>query len=260
MSDQNNPLSDAAKILDSELAKNLLGPVTKEVGQFLGHIANLARFYATDNIARIFTKWAKFHRDGRTIDAEAFKRVMPLLPLASMVSDDELQEKWALLMESTAAGDAHSPSFGQTLSQLTAEEVRYVDRLWKLALKPVNSVSVHRFGREPLSYINLVQLFDPSINAGVNSAERKILGEQFTDEQKTNYERLGFAELIIEDFIRLGIIAKNQLVEPDRYLPLGDRKLPFERSQTTLRSEYSFSQYGVSFMPAVTAKDDTSTT
>ena len=33
---------------------------------------------------------------------EAFKKIMPLLPLASMVSNDELQEKWALLMESTA--------------------------------------------------------------------------------------------------------------------------------------------------------------
>jgi hypothetical protein len=170
MGDPNNQLSDAMKILDSEPVKNLLSPVTKEVGEFLGQIANLARFYATENLEAIFTKWARGRRNGRTIDAEAFKRVMPLLPLAAMVSGDELQEKWAVLMESAATEDNCLPSFGQTLSQLTAEEVRYLDRLWKIVLQPTDYVSIHRFGREPLSYSSLVQTFDPDINA-VNPAE-----------------------------------------------------------------------------------------
>jgi hypothetical protein len=247
MGDPNNPLSYAKEILDSEPGKNLLSPVTKEVGEFLGTIANMARFYATENLEKIFTKWAKCRRSGRTSDVEAFKRVMPLLPLASMVSEDELQEKWAVLMESTATEDSCLPSFGQTLAQLTAEEVRYLDRLWKFVLKPIDDyVSEHRFGREPLSYSNLVQTFNPDINPGINAAEWKILREQFTDEQKANYERLGRALLVIEDLIRLGIIVKDQVA-----------KHPLELRQTKTRSAYSFSEYGVSFMQAVTVKDDT---
>lgn len=244
MPNLDDPLSCAMEILDSEPGKNLLSPVTKEVGEFLGTLANMARFYATENLEKVFTKWAKCRR-GRTIDVEAFKKVMPLLPLASMVSEDELQEKWAVLMESTATEDSSLPSFGQTLSQLTAEEVRYLDRLWKFVLKPIEAyVSPHRFGREPLSYSNLLQVFNPDINAGVSPIERKIF--KFTDEQKANYERLGHAMLVIEDLLRLGIIVKDQVTERGR-----------EPNQTKVRFIYPFSEYGVSFMQAVTVKDDT---
>ena len=46
-----------------------LHPITKEVGEFLGTVANLTRFYATENLEKIFTKWTKAHRTGYTIDA-----------------------------------------------------------------------------------------------------------------------------------------------------------------------------------------------
>jgi hypothetical protein len=154
-----------------------------------------------------------------------------------MVREDELQDKWAALMESTATEDSCLPSFGQTLSQLTVEEVRYLDRLWKVVLKPTDYVSVHRFGRESLSYSNLMQVFNPHINAGLNPAEWKIFKERFSDEQKANYERHGHAVLVIEDLIRLGIIGKDEVTEHPPY-------------------EYSFSEYGVSFMRAVTVKED----
>jgi hypothetical protein len=50
---------------------------------------------------------------------------------------------------------------------------------------------------------------------------------------------------VIEDLIRLGIIGIDQVAQ----------QTPFdELSPTILRSEYSFSAYGVSFMQAVTAK------
>jgi hypothetical protein len=239
MSDPNDALKPISDIINAEPVKNLLSPLTKEVGELIGTVANCARFYATENLEKIFTKWANAHRSGYTIEPEAFKKIMPLLPLASMVGDDELQDKWALLMESTATEGGSLPSFGQTLFQLTAEEVQYLDRLWKLVLTPTGYTSEHRFGREPLSYSQLMQVFDPDINTEVNPAERKIF--EFTEEQKANYERLGYAQLVIEDLIRLGILV--------------DRKTPFEQSQAVLRSQYSFSQYGVAFMQAVTQKD-----
>ena len=65
--------------------------------------------------------------------------------------------------------------------------------------------------------------------------------------------------VVIDDVVRLGIINENQMAEPDRYMQVGERKVQFEGSQTVLRSHYSFSQYGVSFMNAVTAKNDSLT-
>ena len=138
---------------------------------------------------------------------------MPLPPIASMVGEDELQERWAVLMESIVTGNSCLPSFGQTLSQLTTEEVQYLDRLWKIVSKPTHYVSAYRFGREPMEYYTLLKVFDPDVNPGVNSAERKIFSDLFSDEQKANYERLGHAGLVIEDLIRLGIIVTSQITE-----------------------------------------------
>jgi len=249
MADPNDPLSCAKEILESEPVTNLLSPVTKEIGEFFGDMANMARFYITTNLERIFKSWAEY-RHGRTIDAEAFKRVMPLLPLASMVSEDELQKRWAALMENAVTGDNFLPSFGQTLSQLTAEEVRYLDRLWKVILNPIDDhLPLHRFGRDPLSWSKLVQVFDSDIDTGVSPVERNILGGQFTDEQKANYERLGHVMLVIEDLVRLGIIDKDLVVEDARLKP----------GQTKTHPVYSFSEYGVSFMQAVTVKGSVET-
>jgi hypothetical protein len=206
----------------------------------------MARFYATKNIEKIFTLWAEY-RQGRTIDAEAFKKVMPLLPLASMVSEDELQGKWAALMESFVTEDNCLPSFGQTLSQLPPEEVRYLGRLWEAVLNRNDDYVVslqYRFGRKPLSYNNLLQVFNPDINAGVSPLERKLFSGQFTDEQKANYDRLGHAMLVIEDLIRLGIIDEDQVAE---------------QTPPKTRPVYSFSEYGVYFMKAVTLKGDEET-
>lgn len=67
MSDLKDPLSDAIKILDSEPAKNLLSSPAKEIGELQGTVANLLRFYATENLERIFKKWAKFRRQGHPL-------------------------------------------------------------------------------------------------------------------------------------------------------------------------------------------------
>jgi hypothetical protein len=250
MGSPSDTLSDAIKILDSEPAKNLLSPLTKEVGEFLGDVGNLARFYATENLAKIFGRWARSRGVGRTLSDGELRKVMPLLPLASMVSDDELQGKWAALMERTAKDDGCLPSFGQTLAQLTAEQVRYLDRLWKVVSAATDRLSV----AEPLSYIGLVQVFDPGINAGVSPAEWKLFKKRFTDKQKTNYERLDRAKLVIDDLIRLGIIREDRRTEAPPFLEADDdEKIPLKM---VLTSRYSVSQYGASFMQAVTASCD----
>jgi hypothetical protein len=214
----------------------------------------IANFYITRNLECIFVKWRDYRRGSDITDAEAFRKIMPLLPIASMVGEDELQERWAVLMESIVTGDSCLPSFGQTLSQLTTEEVQYLDRLWKTVLKPTHYVSAYRFGREPMECYTLLKVFDPDVNPGVNAAERKIFGDLFSDGQKANYERLDHAGLVIEDLVRLGIIVTGQITE--QTFPAPYPRSPMSGTSQMLYYQYSFSEYGVSFMQAVTPKVD----
>ena len=117
------------KTLDSEPVRNLLGPLTKNLGLLLGQVSDVARFYTEQNLSSIFTKWA-VQRKGEPLGSRGFKRVLPLLRDAAMQSDDELQERWASLLENVANDTKmFYASFGQTLSQITSAEARYLDRI-----------------------------------------------------------------------------------------------------------------------------------
>jgi|SRR5665213_2362865 len=79
--------NEISKALNTEPAKNLLSPVTKEIGDLLGEVANAARFYANDNLQKIFTKRARSRQaEGKTLEAGDFHKIMPLLPMAAMHS------------------------------------------------------------------------------------------------------------------------------------------------------------------------------
>jgi len=255
-------ISEVVTKVIAEPINNVLSPPTKEVGDLLGTIANLCRFYATDNLAKIFKKWAEYRRGERPLNGEDLRKIMPLLPPASMVSDDELQAKWARLMESAVNdADGRSPAFGQTLSQLSAEEVRFLDQLWAIVLIPNQMVTTYVPRMRPLSFITLMGVFDPGINTGVSDSEFQIFGHRWSDQQRANYERLQHAKLIIDNVIRLGILReKQEIKESDRVIGLD--AVSVNRSEVTikagdvkLRIEYSFSPYGISFMEAVTGKD-----
>lgn len=124
MGDPNNPITDSiAKILDAEPVKNEFAFSSHKGGRRASrHFCESGSFPCYRESQKYFHKVGKARAE-HSLEAEAVKKVMPLLPLASMVSNDELREKWALLMESTAAEDGCLPGFGRTLSQLTVEEV-----------------------------------------------------------------------------------------------------------------------------------------
>jgi hypothetical protein len=171
-----------------------------------------------------------------------------------MQSDEELQARWAALLENTVtATEGVLPSFGQTLSELTSEEAKYLDRLWALVSQPTDYLSEHRVGRDPFDYATLIKVYDPLLKV-ISPAEREVFKDKMTAEQLKDYDRLTQVELVIQDLERLGIISHEPIVEPDRYIESGPNKIPAGRSQAILRSRYSFTQYGVSFIRAVTPK------
>jgi hypothetical protein len=250
-----SPSDAILRVLESEPVRNLLAPITKELGLAFGDLGSIVRFYSHRNLQRIFEKWAH-SESGRTIDAKDFERITPLLLLAATVSDDELQARWAALLESAVSDEGFLMSFGRTLSELTAEEARYLDRIWKIVSAPPRYLPEHRPGREPLSYINLVNIFDPSINTGVNAAEMEAFIGNMPFAQIENYKRLGHAELVIQDLERLGILTHEPVAESrhDMYQQVGTQMIPIGHGKTAIRFEYSFTEYGVGFIKSVTPK------
>src|SRR5689334_2186867 len=121
---------------NTEAGKRMLSPIADEVGKSLAIFGEIFRFYQTENLGKIFTKWAAYRND-RPISPEDFRKAIPLMQPASMQSDDELQARWAALLESTISSDEGTlPSFAQTLSQLSPEEARFLDRLHVAIISP----------------------------------------------------------------------------------------------------------------------------
>lgn len=254
MDDATNPVHGSfLQALDAGPVKNLINPITQHLGEALGYIGDIVRFYSQQNLAKVFKKWAEAERGGKSLEEEEFKRVMPLLPLAAQVSDDDLQDRWAMLLESAARGEAEFlPSFGPTLSQLTAEEANFLDGL-------------HRADRrkrdEEWDEESLLQIFDPSIKSVYYSIEYgSVVAPRDSQDRKKIQKGLS----IIQDVERLGILAKTpaktgpaqfmdvpSTMAEGRYVGM---KIPIRQRAEADRVRYRLSSYGKSFLKAVSRK------
>ena len=249
-------VSDAvAKTLEKPV-DNLLGPITKDVGLALGDVGSIFRFYVHDNLTKVFRRWAE-QRHGTPIQPSDFKRVLALLQGASLQSNDELQERWAALLESTVT-DAGTvlPSFGYTLSQLTAHEARYLDDLWKSVISPP-PIRPNPSGHEHFDYLHMMRVFDPSLSRHItNHFQKTVLKHTLTQEQADAIEKQAKLDLMIQDFERLGIIGSNTDLKPGRsqVLVFGSKRVAVPGENPTLEEHTSFTPYGIYFIQAVTPK------
>jgi len=245
------------KTLDSEPVRNLLGPLTKNIGQIFGLVTDIARFYTEENLAHIFSKWAK-QRNGEPLDPDSFRRVLPLLRDAAMQSDDELQERWASLLESIAKGRQGTlPSFGQTLSQLTSEEARYLDKIWEFVTGPKPFKSGKRYGRDALSYSNLLHIYKPQLQPP-SPAEARYYRNRLSAQQLADYDEMTNFELILHDLERLSLLEKNVEYSPGTVtrIDIGGEALSLASGDGGTRIRYSLTQYGVNFISAVRAESE----
>jgi hypothetical protein len=245
------------KTLNSEPVRNLLGPLTQNIGLILGDVSDIARFYTEQNLSGIFTKWAA-QRKGEPITSEEFRRVLPLLRDASMQSDEELQERWASLLENVAnEATGVLPSFGQTLSQISSAEARYLDRIWEFvtAPKPHHYNSGKRHGRDEFSHSNLVDIYNPKLRAP-NPAEMNIFRDRMSPEQLAGFDEMTNFELILHDLERLSLIEKVvEYVSGDvsRY-EIGGEMVSIPSARSGMKTSYALTQYGVNFILAVRPK------
>jgi hypothetical protein len=250
--DPNEAAGEVAKsILNSEPVNNLLGPLTQSIGIILGQVGDIARFYADENLTRIFTKWAT-KRDGEPLNAEAFKRVLPLLRDVAMQSNDELQDRWATLLENIAtATKGVLPSFGQTLSQLTPEEARYLDRVWERVSAPKVYNFGKREGRDELSFANLLDIYNPALRAP-GPAEMYVYRSRMSPEQIAAFDEMTNFELMLHDLERLRLLEKSSeyISERQHYVEVNGTEIPVSR-EGGMKITYSLTQYGVNFILAV---------
>jgi hypothetical protein len=237
------------RALDSEPVRNLFGPLTRNIGLLFGQFTDIARFYTEQNLSNIFTKWDA-QRKGGPLNPEEFKRVLPLLRDAAMQSDDDLQERWASLLE-RVANDENGvlPSFGQTLTQITSAEARYLDRIWERVTAPKNYNTDKREGRDELSYDNLADIYDPELRAP-SPFEMRLYKDRMSPEQLAAFDESTNFELMLHDLERLSLLEKVvEYVSDVSGYPDGHF---IKRSG--IKTSYALTQYGVNFILAVRPK------
>lgn len=238
-------------ILDAEPVKNLFSPITKEIGESLGDLGSVVRFYSHRNLEAIFKKWADSRRT--PIASKDFGKVMQLLPLAASVSNEELQSRWATLLESAVVTKkGFLPSFGRTLSELTPEEARFVDRL-----RQASSARFHfapdgvDIIRKPFSYSELLRIFDHSIDTNPHPIVWEVPGVKVSHKELVNAAKKQQADLVIQDFERLGIIS-HSLHEADATSSSNPQDPVVQGHRSKSRTLFSLTEYGLNFIIAVT--------
>ena len=248
-----NAINEAANAVNSEAGKALTLPAAHEIGQLLGEVANIFRFYTTENLGKIFTLWDAHRKaEDKPLTERDIKKVTPLLQAAALQGEEGLQERWAALLESATTDDPnYLPSFATTLSALTSEQVKYLDRLWGFAMQPLPYTSEYPPGILPVEQHKLIEIFDRTINPGINAAEVKVYGEQMSQEQHANYERLLHARMVIEDLIGLKIIGAIQTTDTLAHYLINDVQMPIHKSGTKLVTRFAFTHYGLAFIRAV---------
>lgn len=249
-----------AKVLDSEQAKNLFSPAAAELGAAFAALASVFRFQTEEVLKKVFTKWAKQRGPDRPpLTPEEVLTAMPLLRLAATENDDDLQTRWAALLESSVIQPSDVlPSFGHTLSQLSSDSAKYLERFWQFAeSQAARNVRIRFAWNVPLELYKMVELYDPEIHTGWNEAQRirlHVRGDTAALEAfYRNAAKMRHAELIVDDLERLRLIAQQYKAVPDRALKLPDGTLiPAGKSLPGLQSKYALTRYGVAFIKAIT--------
>ena len=118
----------------SDLINKLAGPLAEEFGLMLG---DKVRVYRVKNWIKTVEKTERLLREAR-LSAHAVppRLLLPIMEASSVEDNETLQDMWAgLLATASQDTDAVSPSFVETLKQLTPDEARYLHRLHNDALK-----------------------------------------------------------------------------------------------------------------------------
>lgn len=243
------------KALESKPVENLLAPITNELGLTLGDIGSVVRFYVSQNLTKVFTKWAQ-KRQGRPVEVQDIPRMLPLLQCASLESDEELQDRWANLLESSVSiPDRVLPSFGVTLSQMTAEEARFLDKLWNKVIATNDTGLSSSSGGSIFDYKVMCEVFEPGLYHIVPALHlRNNPNNPLSAMQLKAIEKEEKLDLMIQDLTRLGILGTISELIPGKKKTVRIQQYAVElpTSDPELDESNYFTPYGRNFIHAVT--------
>jgi hypothetical protein len=235
-----NTIKDALSILNNEQIKSIVSPTTKALGESLKELYDAT---IGENMREVAERLRARRRGKPPMTHEDFKVVIPLLQGASVQSDPTLQDRWANLMDSAIdQNESYLPSFAQTLSEMSADEAHYLDRLWAFFSQPLDINTGLPFAMWPVERWKLMEVYDPKFRINFGHAEYWLHKDKMGDADKATYAKLNHIELVIGDLIRLGIISPAEST-------MG--------SKTASKGEYALTHYGVSFIRAVSGNAST---
>jgi hypothetical protein len=128
-------MTDTGEILKSglvdkaaDLLHKLAGPMAEEFGAILG---DKVRVYRVKNLVATMQRTERILRDaGLPPNAVPPRLLLPMIENSSVEDDAALQEMWAgLLATASQQTDSVSPSFIETLKQLTPDEARHLEQV-----------------------------------------------------------------------------------------------------------------------------------
>jgi hypothetical protein len=134
-------MSDLGEIMKSDavdkvadLLHRLAGPMFDEFGAIL---ADKVKVYRAKNLVSTVWKTERILREaGLPANAVPTRLLLPIMESSSVENTETLQEMWAgLLATASQQTDSVSPSFIETLKQLTPDEVRHLELICLETLK-----------------------------------------------------------------------------------------------------------------------------
>jgi hypothetical protein len=128
-------VATGATTLAVDLLRRLAGPAADQVGFMLG---DKAWEYRANNLIKITQRLQrKLSEAGLPANAVPPRLLLPIIENCSVEDDETLQEMWAgLLATASQEKDSMSPSFIETLKQLTPEEARLLQQRWTDTIHP----------------------------------------------------------------------------------------------------------------------------
>ena len=112
----------------ADLLHKLAGPMAEEFGAMLG---DKVRVYRVKNMVATMQKTERILRDaGLSPNAVPPRLLLPIIENSSIEDNESLQDMWAgLLATASQQKDSVSPSFIETLKQLTPDEARHLENI-----------------------------------------------------------------------------------------------------------------------------------
>lgn len=132
MSEVGEVLKSGAMADLTALVKQLVGPTFTELGLMLGENMKVVRMR---NLLKTTEKTKRILEAADvTPKAVPTRLLLPIIDSCSVEDDEDLQQKWAgLLASASQEGNSTSPSFSETLRQLTPAEAKHLDLVFSEA-------------------------------------------------------------------------------------------------------------------------------